>query len=363
MKKIFMMVYNDISTDARVMRAAQALCSRYEVYLYAVGRPEGLDVKSIPVKNCSSIGGKLNNLRFILGAVTNCLKIKPDIVYGHDIFSAIPLVILRLLNKKSKYVYDAHELFIKHKEVKYPLLDRIQFFFEARAVKTSDMVICALRQRGEIMMKYHKLDKPPVEIKNISYLPDAEYKAFTDKFESFFKTESFKIIYAGGILPGRRLDKLIKAVNELGKGYSLMIVGNGPDYERIKHLAEETGNNNIIVTGSVPYRKLSAVLKNFNAGYLYYPTDNDNNLYCAPNKIYEYAGVDLPIISNENPTVMSMFNEYKIGVCNDNITEAIKYVEQFRNDLLCNMEAFRNNNTLKGEEEKLAEAMELCESL
>lgn len=358
MKKIFMMVYNEINTDARVMRSAKALCDQFDVYLYAVGKPEGLNVKSIPVKNCTSIGGKLNNLRFIFGAVVNCLRIKPDIIYGHDIFSAIPLVLIRLLFKKSKYVYDAHELFIKHESIKYPMLDRLQFFFEALAVKQADTVICALRKRGEIMMKYHKLSTLPIEIKNISYLPDAEFKEFTEKFRSFFLSDSFKIIYAGGILPGRCLDKLIEAVNKLGSEYSLMIVGNGPDYRRISHLAAETGNKNIVVTSSVPYNKLSAVLKNFDAGYLYYPTDNDNNLYCAPNKIYEYAGVDLPIIANENPTVMSIINKYQIGVCNDNITEAIKYIKQYKNDMICNMEAFRNDNSLENEEKKLAEAME-----
>lgn len=353
MKKIFMMVYNDISTDARVMRSARALSEEYELYLYAIGKCDDKNIKSISVKNCTAIGGLKNNLKFVFDAVRTCLSIKPDIVYGHDIFSAVPMVMLMPLLKKSKFIYDAHELFMADGKRKMGIDEKIQYKFEQLAIKKSDLVICAHEKRAEIMKDYHKLDKLPTAVKNISYLPESDPEEFRSLHKEFFDKDSFKIVYAGGLLPGRRLDKLIDAVDSPNSGCSLMIVGNGPDRQNLMNKSKMCKNADVILVPGVPYKKLGSVLKCFDAGYLYYPTDTPNNLYCAPNKVYEYAGAGLPIISNDNPTVREELEKYSIGVCNDDISSAIETVRKNRAAIVSGMERFVCENTLEKEEEKL----------
>lgn len=52
-----------------------------------------------------------------------------------------------------------------------------------------------------------------------------------------------------------------------------------------------------------------------------------NPLYCAPNKIFEYAKFGIPMISNDLPGLTCIFKEYKCG-------ETIKYpltVEKIKN--------------------------------
>lgn len=352
-----MMVYNDISTDARVMRAARALAEDYEVYLYAIGRCDDDNIKSISVNGCTSIGGVKNNLKFVLGAVKTCLSIKPDIVYGHDIFSAVPLVILMSRLKESKFIYDAHELFMADGKKRLGIDEKIQYWFEACAIKKSDLVICAHEKRSEIMKKYHKLAVLPTVVKNISYLPESDSEWFRSQYADFFKKNTFKVVYAGGLLPGRRLDKLIDAVNMPDSGCSLMIVGNGPDRQNLLNRAAECKNAEIVIVPGVPYKKLGSVLSCFDAGYLYYPTDTPNNLYCAPNKIYEYAGAGLPIIANDNPTVREELEKYSIGICGDDIPEAIKTVRNNSKEIVLGMRQFVCENTLEKEVDKLRAAI------
>ena len=212
MKKIFMMVYNDITKDARVMRSAEALSKEYEVYLYAIGTTDIERVTSIPVKNCGTIGGMKAYAKFIIGSIKEVLKIKPDMVYGHDIFSAVPLVFLKkIFFKKCKYLYDAHELFILEENKKYAFFDRLQYKFEGKAIKTADKVFCAEAQRAEKMVEYHGLKETPSVIRNISYLPEVSDDSFKAEHSEFFDIEAKAVVYAGGMLAGRKLDKLVEA--------------------------------------------------------------------------------------------------------------------------------------------------------
>lgn len=352
-KKVFMMVYNDIHKDARVMRAALALSRDFMVYLYAVGSLKEEGIISIPVANCRAIGGVKANIKFIFGAVKTCKKIKPDIVYGHDIFSAIPLMLLKALSRKYKVIYDAHELFLRQPEKQYPLIDRMQYWFEAKAIKKADLVICAQKQRAKIMQEYHGLGAEPLVVRNISYLPVAKDEVQEENFQMFFDIPAFSVIYAGGMLAGRRLDALIQAIDNAGEEYKLMLVGDGPDYSRLEKIIAQRNNPNIIIRHGVPYAQLHGLLSRFDAGYLYYSTDDVNNLYCAPNKIYEYASIHLPIIANENPTVMDEVRSFGIGVCNNDIEAAIKEIRHNKSAIVSNMPKFMEMNSQQDEQIKL----------
>ena len=319
MKTIYMFVYNDIATDARVVRAAKALAKNNKVILYAIGTlPDKIDnLTSIAVKNCEAVGGIKANLKFIWGAFSTFFKVKPDVVFGHDIFSAVPFVLIRLFSHKLKFVYDAHELFLPENGRPSGIIEKIQYRLEGKAIQKADLVLCAQTQRGKLMQKYHRLAVPPTVIRNISYLPQVPDEELEKKYADFFSAEGFSVVYAGGFLKGRRLDELMRAVDAQNEPTKLMLIGSGPDADRLQKIQSELQNPNIMICPSVPYHKLWAILRHFDAGFLYYSTDCLNNLYCAPNKIFEYASIPLPIIANENPTVIRELDHYGIGVCNN----------------------------------------------
>lgn len=75
-----------------------------------------------------------------------------------------------------------------------------------------------------------------------------------------------------------------------------------------------------------------------------------NALYCAPNKIYEYAGNNLPMVGTDVLGLKAPFEKYNIGVCckdlqPETIIEAIKYVDRKHDEMQKNcMEFFDSVN-------------------
>jgi hypothetical protein len=54
-------------------------------------------------------------------------------------------------------------------------------------------------------------------------------------------------------------------------------------------------------------------LKRLEVGLIPYPMLGPNNNYCAPNKLYEYAQSNLPMLSTPQQTFIDVFERFSIG--------------------------------------------------
>lgn len=326
MQSILMYVYGDIVTDARVNRAACALVGSYDVSLISTncGKP----VKDIEYKNIliGSNGTGIKNLfKNIWGAYKIVKANKPDILYCHDYYST--LLTFLCLNKKycKKIIYDAHELIIPEPGLK----DRRQSFFywfEKQIIKKVDLVICASKERCEQMVNHYGLKVAPTVIRNISQLTinnDEQTRGIMNSLENFFSAPEPTVVYAGVVTKTRKIQELASSVASLAPKLKLLIVGKGDAVDSIKEIADENPKMKVHFTGSVPYKSLGAILKKCDIGFVYYPTNTLNNRFCASNKVYEYASVGLPMISNENPTIKAELEEHHLGIATSNLKQGL----------------------------------------
>lgn len=319
-------VYGDITTDARVNRAATALAEDFDVSLISTNF--GKDVKDTSYKNVL-VGnggiGMMNLFKNIYSAYKIIKSEKPDIVYCHDYYSSL-LAFMLLRRKYCKHiVYDAHELIIPEPGVKDR---RLSFFyrFEKLIVKKVDKVICANKERGEFMRKHYGLNAAPTPIRNISQLSiseDEKTQEILASLTEFFENPVPTVVYAGAVAKSRRIPELANAVSSLAPKFKLLIVGKGDAIDELKSIASSNPQMCAAFTGSVPYKTLGAILEKCDIGFVYYPTNTLNNTYCASNKVYEYASVTLPMISNTNPTIQSELKENHIGISSENIADAL----------------------------------------
>jgi glycosyltransferase involved in cell wall biosynthesis len=56
-------------------------------------------------------------------------------------------------------------------------------------------------------------------------------------------------------------------------------------------------------------------LENYDVGLAFYKNTNLNNYYCAPNKVYDYIQLGMPVITNDYPGLKEIVADNKIGVC------------------------------------------------
>lgn len=331
--KVAMYVYGDIITDARVNRAANALADNFDVTV--ISTDSGKEVKDDRFRNIllyNSGKGMKKLLKNIIDAFKVIKKEKPEIVYCHDYYSAILAYLLLKTKKCKKIIYDAHELIIPEPGLK----DRRQnlfYWFEKHIIKKVNLVICASKKRGELMTKHYGLKCPPVPIRNISQLSisdDEQTDQILKSLEDFFSAKGPVVVYAGVVTKARKITELARAVSNLAPRFKLLIVGNGDAIEELKSITSSNEKLISAFTGSVPYRTLGAILSRCDIGFVYYPVSSLNNIYCASNKIYEYASVKLPMIANTNPTIQDELKLNHIGIASGNFEDALK---ELYNDL------------------------------
>lgn len=353
--KTLMIVYNSLATDARVRRSAEALTELGEVKLI------GIDV-DCKYKNVDSevilLKAKHNVLRyfeFIFRAKRRIRKIDFDLFFANDFYCAELVPWIKRRNKNAHIVYDAHELYIPQDGK--PLNRRFDFFYkkEKRAINEADLVICANTERASIMRKHFGLTSLPTVIRNISQLPltkDSISIRYEKATEAFFKLPGITLVYAGVLSSARKIETLIEiAENEINT--KLLIIGEGQHRSSLEQKASKSLGKRVLFTGSIPYTYLSVLLSKCDIGYLFYPTDILNNIYCAPNKIYEYSSVRLPMIANANPTVRNILSESGIGVASDDLLSAYRIVAGDLEGYKNRCDIFNDNNKWEDEREEL----------
>jgi glycosyltransferase involved in cell wall biosynthesis len=207
---------------------------------------------------------------------------------------------------------------------KYRLLNPL--FDLSTVVSKANKIVCCEYNRAQILMGTLQLKELPIILPNKVIVDDNEIKEIPsdirDIVESVYKKVLNKkvILYQGIFLDGeRKLEEFCEAVSSLPDDYAFIAMGKGSDmYERLKKQYE---SDKIIFIPFIrpPHHLLITQLASI--GVLsYFPRKGAialtlNPLYCAPNKIFEYAKFGIPMISNDIPALKYTYLEYGCGEC------------------------------------------------
>lgn len=110
------------------------------------------------------------------------------------------------------------------------------------------------------------------------------------------QNQAFRIVYTGSLSRLYPIKEAIIAISRFIKSSSgsivLEIIGNGPDKEKLKSLAEKHCPNNVVFTGVVPKSKLPEIYRRADALLL---IEKDVK-FGFPNKLIDYLSAAKPII-------------------------------------------------------------------
>lgn len=207
---------------------------------------------------------------------------------------------------------------------KYRLLDPL--FSMSRTINKAEKVVCCEYNRAQITKGVFQLDKMPYVLPNKPYIDESKLQNVPNDIrvivnEVKVKTKGKKVILYQGLFLGieRRLEEFCQAVENMPDEYMLLAMGSStPMYEELK---QKYASKRIVFLPFIrpPYHLLITRLASI--GILsYFPRPYSissvlNPLYCAPNKIFEYAKYAIPMISNDIPGLSYIYLEYKCGEC------------------------------------------------
>lgn len=130
------------------------------------------------------------------------------------------------------------------------------------------------------------------------------------------------ILYQGGIGKERDISNIIRYIDTIDEKYVVVIMGPPSGVDEVKSLSPK-----VYYLGMITAPEHLIVTSFAYIGILGYKPILLNNLFCAPNKIFEYARFSIPMIGNDIPGLYYPLKLYKAGLtCDTNSIQSIKIV-------------------------------------
>lgn len=303
----------------------------------------------IPARGSMSLFGKIKYRlklhRFVNSCVDKCMR-------DSDCLWTTSMDSMRELGKhalKYKNVLQMMEL------VRYGYTFRQYIRFPiGKYARLSWKTVVPEINRAYIQQVWWDLPKVPHVLPNKPYSID--YGAVTPEMETAMqrmKNEKKKIVlYLGCIGPDREFTSVVNAIKKM-EDYILYVVGRSFTPEGDQMLQKLKENNAVVYLGGFTSPKHLALVQYAYIGLLTYKPQKGYNselnaLYCAPNKIFEYAGFGVPMVGSDVLGLRLPFEKWNIGCCcdfndTDSIIRAIEMVDLQHDEMSKNCAPFFNS--------------------
>jgi glycosyltransferase involved in cell wall biosynthesis len=165
--------------------------------------------------------------------------------------------------------------------------------------------------RADLYQMWYRLPVRPIVIPNRpgianGYSPPAQSPyTFTDADRI--------VLYQGHLWPERDVSPIAQAIHHLGPPWRFAVMGRTTPY---LELLQSKWPDVLHVPYITPPNHL-AVTQQAHIGVIVYAPDSLNHLFCAPNKVWEYAAFGVPMICNTLPALRGLVHRHNAGLCVD----------------------------------------------
>lgn len=193
--------------------------------------------------------------------------------------------------------------------------------FIRAAARNAALCIACERTRAWLMKLGWELSSLPVVIPNKfeSHPRTPEMKGSSEESRrAIAKIAEKKIVlYQGWLQPDRGLEEVAEALSLLDEDLWLAVLS--PATSECRDAMEGLASRYMrtVYLGYVPSPMHLEVTSHALIGIARYEPTGINNAFCAPNKIYEYAGFGIPMLCNDVPGLEETVGRFGAGLCID----------------------------------------------
>lgn len=205
--------------------------------------------------------------------------------------------------ESNEYILHLHELYDTHRD----LLESIK-----PIAQKAKKVVSPEENRAAILQVWLGLKERPVVLPNKPYSHPRTRKMqptheLTKKILANLNPNNKVIIYQGHISKDRSLEPVIEAIQDIENVEFWLM---GPDHNYVNELISKS--DKVKYLGYVPAPYHLEITSYADVGIMSYDLVNLNNLYCAPNKVWEYLGFNISFLCNN---VLSLKELENYGLC------------------------------------------------
>lgn len=249
------------------------------------------------------------HMKFNLQALSCLFSLVPDYVVCVELMGVLSGSLYRLFRRKSTFVFDCNELFMEMgmSKAKKVVWGPIHWF----AFKQADFILHAEINRLKYCSSKYSSNAKNVLIENLP-------RVATDSIVAHSQSKICRAVYIGALIPSRGCEEIIQAFSMIPDHIACCdIIGFGfTDYlQHLHSIIDMNHISNVKILPPISNSNIFNTLSNYDVGFAFYGSNNLNQYYCAPNKIYEYIVAGLAVITNDYPGLKQVVETISIGYC------------------------------------------------
>jgi glycosyltransferase involved in cell wall biosynthesis len=321
MKNIANIVLNDFTNDSRVLKTSNSLIQfGYKVTVVAM-HDKGLAEKEIigdvnvdRVKLTSRPWPKykpiqlLKYLEFVSRSFWRYRDV--DVIHCNDLNTLPVGLLIKLVGKDVKVVYDCHEHETEINGLK-GLEKKLKKILEGFLIRFSDQVITVSDSIADEYVRLYNIPKPNLVLNCPPYQCVAKYNIFRETFG--IRNDQNIFIYQGGLSKGRGIEILLDAFEKVSSDKNVLVcMGYGP----LENLIEEKSrlSNSIFFHPAVSPQVLLKYTSSADYGIAFIEDTCLSYRYCLPNKIFEYLMAGLPVLVSNLYEMKRLVEAHQVGI-------------------------------------------------
>jgi hypothetical protein len=334
--KILVISWSDLSRDARVTRQVQALSELYQVDTLAYSASDVASGQSFLVldKNVSGLKRLIRRLWLITRkferyywstpAVAQASQSfrppKYDLIVANDI-DALPFALRLAKPSKTPVFFDAHEF--SPAEFEEKLIFRLfvrpyKNYLCKRYVRQASVMTTVSPGLSKRYKDDYQVDA------NVVFNAPAYHEAPPKSTESV--DECIRLVHHGVANPTRGIHHMIEAIIAAGEKFSLDLYLVKTHIKYFDQLVQYTKlSPRVKIHPPVALHQIVATLSSYDLGLCVFPASSFNQMYCLPNKFFDFIQARLPVVVGPLPDMELITSKYDLGwITNDYTPSSIK---------------------------------------